>query len=196
MHTRRTLLAALPASILAGAGLLCAGTVRAAAGPVVTLRGVDYLHRWSAVAQHEFTPADQADLQRWRDMVTVNVHRSVADGDQLAELANGVLGNYQRHGRILRTASLPRTAQRPAEHFIAAALSAPGVVEAAFARCVLADGVGYAIVASHRAHGEQAGAELAAWLRAQGTAHEQALMGLQRWPTAVELARLPVSRRG
>lgn len=190
MPTRRDCLAACPTLALLG---LWPMSPHARPSPVIHLRGVTYLHRWSAATQHEFTPADQPDLQRWRDMVTVNVHRSVTGDEQLAQLANGVLGNYQRHGRILRTASVPRTPQRPAEHFIAAALGDPRFIEAAFARCVLADGVGYVIVASHRHYGAKVGPEAAAWLQAEGARVEQALMALDRWPRAEELAQLPGS---
>lgn len=196
MPTRRHVLAAAPALGLHGLATLLPLTAHAAGTPVISLRGVTYQHRWSAPTQHEFTPADQGDLQRWRDMVTINVHRSVNSGEQLAQLANGVLGNYQRHGRILRTASVPRTPQRLAEHFIAAALGDPRFIESAFARCVLADGVAYVLVASHRSHGDNAGQQAADWLRIQGGAVEQALMALAHWPRAAELARLPLSARG
>jgi hypothetical protein len=84
----------------------------------VTLGGTEYLHRWSKAGQHEFTPRGDEDLAHWRDMVTINVHDAVADGEQLADLANRVVGNYQSHGKILRTDSRPRTAQRPAEHLV------------------------------------------------------------------------------
>jgi hypothetical protein len=36
--------------------------------------GVDYFHRWSLHDQHEFTPGDQEDLEKWSDMITVNVY--------------------------------------------------------------------------------------------------------------------------
>ena len=49
---------------------------------------IAYIHRWSNAGQHEFTPANDADLERWRDMVTVNVHEVAKDGDQLARVAN------------------------------------------------------------------------------------------------------------
>ena len=62
--------------------------------------GDDYFHRWSKAGQHEFTPKNDTDLNAWRDMVTINVHRNAADGDGMARMANGILGNYRRHGRL------------------------------------------------------------------------------------------------
>jgi hypothetical protein len=57
--------------------------------------GVDYMHRWSKNGQNEFTPKGQEDLARWQDMITINVHEGVVNGDRLADRANRVLGNYQ-----------------------------------------------------------------------------------------------------
>jgi hypothetical protein len=82
----------------------------------LSFRGVDYLHRWSKDGQNEFTPKGQEDLNKWREMITINVHQAIVSGDQLADLANRVLGNYQSVGKILRTDSKPRTPQREAEH--------------------------------------------------------------------------------
>jgi hypothetical protein len=58
----------------------------------------------------------------WRDMLTVNVFEGVRTGEELAEVANKVLGNYQARGKVLRTDSKPGTADRRAEHLIVAAL--------------------------------------------------------------------------
>src|SRR4051812_29731045 len=69
----------------------------------LTFGGVEYLHRWSKAGQNEFTPASDSDLARWHDMITIDVHDAVRNGDQLAEVANRVLGNYQSHGKIVRT---------------------------------------------------------------------------------------------
>src|SRR5438093_7611088 len=86
-----------------------------------TLRfsGLAYLHRWSKDDQHEFTPRDQADLARWSDMVTINVYRRAKDGDGLAERANAVLENYNKNrAMVLKTDSVARTAEKPAEHLM------------------------------------------------------------------------------
>lgn len=51
-------------------------------------------------------------------MITVNGYPDARDGDALGR-ANAV-ENYKSHGaRVLKTSSVPRTANRPAEHFIA-----------------------------------------------------------------------------
>ena len=160
----------------------------------LNFRGTDFVHRWSKDNQNEFTPRNDSDLAKWRDMITVNVHESVANGDQLAEVANRILSNYQRRGKILRTDSKPRTADRPAEHLIVAALGDPNFLEAAFARCVLVNGVGFVTVYSHRVYGQAAGPAMSEWLKANGASVEQALMEWDKLPTAAALKQLPQSK--
>src|ERR1700742_1015097 len=78
----------------------------------------EYVHRWAQDDLHEFTPAGQEDLSKWTDMISVNFYPQVTDGDGLARVANQVLENYKADkGIILRTNSIPRTAEKPAEHF-------------------------------------------------------------------------------
>jgi len=92
--------------------------------PAFVIGGVGYFHRWSQNDQHEFTPTGQDDLEKWSDMITINVYPSAHDGDALAAKANAVVENYKSHGgRVLRTDSVPRTPDRPAEHFIAVILA-------------------------------------------------------------------------
>lgn len=77
-----------------------------AAKPAFVFGGVGYLHRWSMNDQHEFTPDGQEDLDKWSDMITINVYPNAHDGDALATKANAVLENYKSHeGRVLRTNS-------------------------------------------------------------------------------------------
>jgi hypothetical protein len=168
-----------------------------AAGPAsVGFGGTTYLHRWSKAGQNEFTPAGQEDLGKWRDMLTLNVNSKVRTGEQLAGVANGVLGNYERAGgKIVRTDSKPRTPQKEAEHLIVALLSAPGVLEAAFARVVLDYGQGMVLVYSHRAYGPQAGAAMGKWLEANGQRVETQLMGWNGYLHPAPLARLPQAAR-
>jgi hypothetical protein len=59
--------------------------------PAFVFWGVGYFHRWSQNDQHEFTPTAQDDLEKWSDMVTINVYPSAHDGDALAVKANAVL---------------------------------------------------------------------------------------------------------
>lgn len=157
----------------------------------LSFRGTSFVHRWSQADQHEFTPTSDADLKTWRDMITLNVHPQSTTGEQLAEVANKVLSNYQQHGTILQTRSMPRTAQRPAEHLIVAVLGTPQLLEASFARCVLHEGTGLIAVVSHRIYGKAAGPEMSQWLAAQGAPTEQALMAWDSLPGIGRLKRLP-----
>jgi len=192
MSARRQVLAAA-----LGAALMPAATAWAQrpvdAGTTITFRGRSFMHRWSKGGQHEFTPADSADLATWRDMLTLNLHAAVTTGEQLAEVANKVLGNYQRAGKILQTRSTPRTAARPAEHLLVAVLGTPDLLEAAFARCLLHDGTGIVAVVSHRVYGKAAGPQMSDWLRANGPQVEQALMAWAALPSVASLNRLPKS---
>jgi hypothetical protein len=130
-------------------------------------RDVGYFHRWSKNDQHEFTPEKQEDLDKWSDMITVNAYPDVGDGECLAATANAVLENYKSHqARVLKTRSLPRTADRPAEHLIAVVFTRPNFIEVAFARFKLVDGKGCSFVYSHRVYGEKIGDQMSAWLSA------------------------------
>ena len=161
---------------------------------VLSFSGMNYIHRWSRGGQNEFTPASDSDLGRWRDMVTINVHETVRNGDQLADLANRVLGNYQSHGKVVRTDSRPRTSQRPAEHLIVALLGNPTFLEAAFARVALIDGVGVVVVYSHRVYGKEAAETIGEWLKTNGPSLEHALMAWEKVPTLAALQQLPQSK--
>jgi hypothetical protein len=157
--------------------------------------GATYVHRWSQNGQNEFTPPDDADLSRWRDMVTINVHANVRTGEDLANVANGVLGNYRKFGKIIRTDSKPRTAQRPAEHLVVAVLGDRGFLEAAFARFVMVDGGALVIVYSHRIYAAKAGDAMSQWLSANGSAVEKTLMEWDDAPSIAALKQLPQSAR-
>ncbi|AJC19810.2 hypothetical protein RO07_03695 [Pandoraea pulmonicola] len=160
----------------------------------MAFRGVEYEHRWSKDGQNEFTPKGQTDLASWTDMVTVNVHDGVSTGEQLAEVANKVLSNYQRSGKILRTDSKARTADSPAEHLVVAVLGAQTFLEVAFARFLLLDGTGVVVVYSHRVYGKPAGPAMSEWLSANGPQVEKDLMAWKAIPAPAALKRLPQSR--
>jgi hypothetical protein len=154
--------------------------------------GVDYFHRWSQNDQHEFTPQGQEDLEKWSDMITINVYPSTHDGDALAVKANAVLENYKSHGaKVLRTSSVPRTPDRSAEHFIAVVFGQPNFIEVAFARFKLVDGVGCSIVYSHRIYGAKVGNQMSAWLNQSGQKTEKALMEWTAIPSPSSLRELP-----
>jgi hypothetical protein len=129
----------------------------------LTFADQTYLLRWSSQHQHEFTPKGQHDLSRWTDMVTIN---------------------YRRNGAtVLCSASMPRTAERPAEHLALALFPTGALIEAVFGRWRLTGGRGTALIYSLRHYGQKAGDAMAAWLQANGPAVERQLMGLQEVPS-------------
>ena len=155
-----------------------------------TFRGVAYFHRWSKNDQHEFTPKGQEDLQQWADMITINLYPDAHDGDALAGKANAVLENYKNHnGIVLKTDSVPRTTNRPAEHFISVVFGQPNFLEAAFARFKLMNSKSCSIVYSHRIYGEKVGDQMSAWLAANGAAIEKALMSWKDIPVPAAASR-------
>lgn len=156
--------------------------------PAFTFKSVEYFHRWSKDDQHEFTPDKQEDLERWSDMITVNGYPGVDDGEDLATTANAVLENYKNHqARVLKTSSVPRTPDRPAEHLVAVVFSRPNFIEVAFARFKLIDGKGCSFVYSHRMYGEKIGDQASAWLSANGPEIEKALMEWKSMPSPVSI---------
>lgn len=181
------------AALVFSLALIAAGA-HAADPMTLGFGGKEYVHRWSNDGQHEFTPPSEPDLQKWRHMVTLNVHKEVRNGDQLAQLANGVMGNYQKAGKILGTHSKPRTKNAEAEHLIVAILAARGVVEAVFARAKLVDGVGVVVVYSQREYGDKAADVTGAWLAKNGASVEKTLMTWDRFPRVAALDALPVTK--
>lgn len=144
---------------------------------------VEYLHRWSKNDQHEFTPRGQDNLERWTDMLTIHRYRSVTSGEGLAAMANAVLGNYQRNNAMLvRTDSVPRTMEKPAEYLIVVLFPRPEFIEAVFARFKIVDGVGAAVIYSHREYGQDARERMSAWLEENGTRTEDTLMNWEGFP--------------
>ncbi len=170
-----------------------AGTSQTKAASL-TFGGKAYVHRWSRNGQNEYTQPSEPDLDRWRDMVTLNVNESVRDGEQLAAMANSILANYEKHGKIVRTDSKPRTPQHPAEHLIVALLGNASLLEAAFARVMLIDGVGVVAVYSHRVYGKDAAAPMGEWLQTNGPTIEKTLMSWDKIPSPAALKQLPQSR--
>ena len=149
---------------------------------------IEYLHRWSKDDQHEFTPRNQPDLKRWSDMITVNYYRRVMNGDDLAASANSVLETYKNHRAIVvRTNSVPRTAQKPAEHLIVVLFPQPEFIEAVFARFTLEPGVGAAVIYSHREYGNKIGEQMSAWLKKHGPDIEKTLMTWNQVPAFGQL---------
>jgi hypothetical protein len=186
------------ALVLACGGLLTAAAAAQTAHPVTakgplafSFNGTSFLHRWSQLGQNEFTPAGEENLDTWKSMVTINLAEQVRSADQLAQLANVVLGRYQTTGRVLRTASKARTKEHEAEHFVAAVFPDPKVVEVAFARFLLLEKRGVVVVYSHRTYGAKAGDQMAAWLTKNGAGVETALMAWNGMPRLEALRALP-----
>jgi hypothetical protein len=163
-----------------------------AAKPAFVFGGVGYLPRWSMNNQHEFTPEGQEDFEKWSDMITMNVYPDAHDGDALAAKANAVLENYKNHhGKVLKTNSLPRTSDRPAEHFIAVVFGRQNFIEVALARFKLVDGIGCSIVYSHRIYGQKVGDQMTAWIDHNGAKIERTLMEWNNMPSPASLGELP-----
>jgi hypothetical protein len=147
-----------------------------------------FVPRWSRNGQHEFTPDPETDLRRWTNMLTVNVHRSVVDGEGLARLANGILGNYRQNGRIMKALSKPARPDSPAEHMMTAVLGRPGLLEAAFTRVVLRRERGFALTYSFRIYQANAGPAMSEWLNANGNRVEASLAA---WNDFARIEALP-----
>jgi hypothetical protein len=177
---------------VAVAVLTCLAAAASAGPPLkVSFNGTEFFHRWSQNGQNEFTPAGDENLDAWKSMVTINVHDWAQNGDQLAQLANQVLGRYQASGRILRTNSKPKTKQHEAEHFAAVSFGGATALESAFARILLFEKRGVIVVYSHRIYGAKAGDQMSAWLAKNGPAVEKALMAWDDLPSLATLRALP-----
>jgi hypothetical protein len=134
------------------------------ATPAFSFADTKYFHRWSKDGQHEFTPAGQEDLEKWTDMVTIWQYPDVKDGEALAKQSNAVLDRYKTHGGfVLRTNSVPRTKDKPAEHYTEIGFTRPTFREIDFARFKIHDGMGAAIVYSHRIYGDDAREKMQIW---------------------------------
>ncbi|MBV6503851.1 MAG: hypothetical protein AKCLJLPJ_01945 [Fimbriimonadales bacterium] len=148
-----------------------------------TFRGVGYVHRYSKDDLHEYTPKGKPSLEKWTDMVTVNVYRNVTDGEGLAAMANGVLETYKANqAMVVRTDSVPRTEKREAEHLIVVLFPRKEFIEAAFARFRMEGGRGVSIVYSHRVYGTKAGNAMSEWLSKNGPGIEKELMAMKSAP--------------
>jgi hypothetical protein len=154
-----------------------------------------YVHRWSQNDLHEFTPPGQEDLSKWADMLTINFYPQVTDGEGLALIASQVLENYKKHkGIVLRTASVPRTSEKPAEHLIAVVFGRPTFLEAVQARFKLINGKGVSIIYSHRVYGKEVGPVMSTWLKDNGPSIEKVLMAWEFPPTLGVLQKSPATK--
>ena len=169
-------------------------TAQAQSPSALSFNGVGYAHRWSKGNQHEFTPAGQEELSRWQDMITLIARPDVDDGEALAGLAESLLAQYKAAGKIVKTGSTPRTEDRPAEHLLIALLPGNGFFETVFVRFKLIDGTGVMAIYAHRNYGKTAAQDFGAWIEANGTKVERALMEWSAIPTPASLEKLPQRR--
>jgi hypothetical protein len=140
---------------------------------------VKYFHRYSIDEQHEYTPAGQEDPKVWTDMVTINYYLKVKDGEALAKTANAVLASYKTNkAAIVKIGSVPRTKDKEAEHVIIVSFARPKFHEAVFARLRMHDGVGTAVIYSHRIYGKDIESQMATWLEKNSARIEK---GLMKW---------------
>src|ERR1041384_409857 len=144
---------------------------------------INYFHRFAQADQHEYTPDGQEDLNAWTDMVTILVYPKAKDADGLAATANAVLENYKAsRAVVVKTNSVPRTREKPAEHLIVVIFGRPDFAEVAFARFRMHEGIGSAVVSSHRIYGTKVGDEMSVWLKANGPSTERDLMTWNAMP--------------
>ena len=144
---------------------------------------VKYFHRFTTDDQHEYTPAGQEDLDAWKDMVTIRYYRKAKDGEALAAIANATLENYKAaKGMIIRTDSVPRTKEKPAEHLVVVIFGQPDFIEVSFGRFRMLDGVGAGVFYGHRFYGRKIGDEVSAWLKENGPHLEETLMKWDAMP--------------
>ena len=142
-----------------------------------------FYHRFTKDDQHEYTPDRQEDLKAWTDMVTILFYRTATDGEALAATANAVLENYKANkALVVKTDSIPRTRDKPAEHLIVVTFGRPEFIEVAFSRFRMHQGVGSAVIYSHRIYGKKVGDEMSAWLKTNGPATERNLMKWDAMP--------------
>jgi len=150
---------------------------------------VKYFHRFTKDDQHEYTPNGQEDLKAWTDMVTILSYPTAKDGEALAATASAVLENYKaNNASVVKTDSVPRTRDKPAEHLIVVIFGRPEFIEAVFSRFRMHGGVGSAVVYSHRIYGKKVGDEMSKWLQGNGPATERNLM---KWDA---MPKLPYTR--
>jgi guanylate kinase len=151
--------------------------------PAFTFTDVKYFHRFTEKDQHEYTPAGQEDLKAWSEMVTLLVYRNVKDGEGLATTASNVLETYKANRAIVvKTDSVPRTQNKPAEHLAVVIFDRPEFIEVAFSRFRMYNGLGSAVVFSHRIYGKAVRDKMQEWLAKNGATIEANLMKWDAMP--------------
>jgi hypothetical protein len=168
------------------AGSLPQGTAKKETAAAFVFADVEYFHRFTTGNQREYTPAGQEDLDAWTDMVTIFVYPDVKDGDALVAHANAVVDqNKASKAVIVKLDSVPKTKDKPAEYLLVASLAAPGVIELAFSRFRMYEGLGTSVIYAHRIYGKNMGTvgdQMSAWLAKNGPGTEKNLMTWDAMP--------------
>ena len=116
-------------------------------------------------------------------MVTLLFYPKARDGEALAATANAVLENYKANKAVVvKTDSVPRTRDKQAEHLIVVIFGRPEFIEVAFTRFRMLEGVGSAVVYSHRIYGNKVGEAMSAWLQKNGPTSEKNLITWDAMP--------------
>lgn len=129
------------------------------------------------------TPESQSDLKSWEDIVSFSIFQSVDNGEELAEVANQTLANYQSvKGMLLATNSEPATDSQPAEHFVANLFIQPDTFEFAANRMLLLKDYGVSVVYSKRFYNQKGedGHFVSDWLETNGARLERALKAIPK----------------
>lgn len=166
-----------------------------------SFQGVEYFQCFTKDDQRQYTPCSRDDSQPWSDMVTVQLYRNARNVDSLAATAATVLANYKKaSGIIVKTAaSAPNSGREHVnepsdkftQHLIVVIFGRPECIEAVFSRFGMHDGVGAAVLYSHRIYGKSVGDEMAAWLMENRSAIERNLMN---WSTMPRFSRSSIDR--
>lgn len=187
---------ALSRRLLAGllAGLLLAGVAAAQEPPLsLDFHGTTFHYRYGTERLYEYTPAGQEDLSAWQLLLSFALAPERDTPELLAELANNTLALYDEHGVVIATDSVPATEDRDAEHFIAAVLGDPTLLEAVFARFMLTEHGSVITIYSYRIYSDDAGDAMRAWLGSNGPDVEASLMAWTGMPGIPALESLPLS---
>lgn len=157
----------------------------------VSLNSQAFVHRWSyGDKMHEFTPPGQEDLSSWQDMITMEYLPGIKNRQDLARLADKLLGFYQeRGGKIVGSIALHTLDDPVTEHFIAVLLGTSEVIEFVQTRLQILDGIGTVTTYAHRIYAPHR-ANMAVWMPKNGPAREKALLRWQGTPSYGAMASI------
>ncbi|RMH89533.1 hypothetical protein EBB59_10610 [Lysobacter pythonis] len=179
------ILALVPGVALSGPPpIAAAGQARSA--EVLSFDGVRYLHRWSKNGHNEYTPADQPDLRRWRQMLTL-IEKPGMNPRQMAQWAQATASGFEERG-ILFGKDQPVAG----EYRLLGVLRDSGVVEVNYARFMQANGGAMLLMVQRRFYDDER-REMADWVRDNTPRISRRLLDWGPLPKAAALAALPQS---